>query len=220
MSCWSNSVDLPLWTAMCALLRCLQSVLVMGQCARSLDGGVFVPAMRAVSYRETIWLWMLQKCYVMPLLFIKTTFRRLFPARFPHKLQCLDVPLLSDDICFNSYPFQITENMICAGYLEGRKDSCQVLQRDHCCCNTKQVSLPLDLSNRKDNLLFFNLQGDSGGPMMCDGELQGVVSWGHGCALRKKPGVYTKVCNYLSWIETTMAFGWAAKISKIHVKWQ
>uniref|UniRef100_A0A8C2Z8X4 trypsin n=1 Tax=Cyclopterus lumpus TaxID=8103 RepID=A0A8C2Z8X4_CYCLU len=95
-------------------------------------------------------------------------------SRFPHKLQCLDVPLLSDDACFNSYPFQITENMICAGYLEGGKDSCQ---------------------------------GDSGGPMMCDGELQGVVSWGHGCALRKKPGVYTKVCNYLSWIETTMASG-------------
>uniref|UniRef100_A0A673B270 trypsin n=1 Tax=Sphaeramia orbicularis TaxID=375764 RepID=A0A673B270_9TELE len=45
--------------------------------------------------------------------------------RYPAKLQCLDVPLLSDDTCFNAYPFQITENMICAGYLEGGKDSCQ-----------------------------------------------------------------------------------------------
>uniref|UniRef100_A0A665TKP8 trypsin n=1 Tax=Echeneis naucrates TaxID=173247 RepID=A0A665TKP8_ECHNA len=95
-------------------------------------------------------------------------------ARYPDKLQCLDAPLLSDDTCFNAYPFQITENMICAGYLEGGKDSCQ---------------------------------GDSGGPMMCDGQLQGVVSWGHGCALRKKPGVYTKVCNYISWIKNTMASG-------------
>ncbi|KAM6936349.1 trypsin-3-like [Lycodopsis pacificus] len=95
-------------------------------------------------------------------------------SRYPHQLQCLDAPLLSDDTCFNSYPFQITENMICAGYLEGGKDSCQ---------------------------------GDSGGPMTCDGELQGVVSWGHGCALRNKPGVYTKVCNYISWIKSTMASG-------------
>ncbi|XP_075868788.1 trypsin-3-like [Nelusetta ayraudi] len=46
-------------------------------------------------------------------------------SRFPAKLQCLEVPLLSDDTCFNSYPFQITENMLCAGYLEGGKDSCQ-----------------------------------------------------------------------------------------------
>ncbi|XP_026041129.1 trypsin-3-like isoform X2 [Astatotilapia calliptera] len=46
-------------------------------------------------------------------------------SRYPDKLQCLEVPLLSDDTCFNAYPFQITENMICAGYLEGGKDSCQ-----------------------------------------------------------------------------------------------
>ncbi|XP_046894504.1 trypsin-like [Hypomesus transpacificus] len=93
-------------------------------------------------------------------------------SRYPHTLQCLEAPLLSDDTCFNAYPFQITENMICAGFLEGGKDSCQ---------------------------------GDSGGPMVCDGQLQGVVSWGHGCALKKKPGVYTKVCNYVSWIKNTMA---------------
>ncbi|XP_029959078.1 trypsin-3-like [Salarias fasciatus] len=95
-------------------------------------------------------------------------------SRYPHELQCLQVPLLDEDTCFNAYPFQITDNMICAGYLEGGKDSCQ---------------------------------GDSGGPLVCEGEIQGVVSWGHGCALRKKPGVYTKVCNYVSWIQNTMASG-------------
>uniref|UniRef100_A0A3B3ZMK9 trypsin n=1 Tax=Periophthalmus magnuspinnatus TaxID=409849 RepID=A0A3B3ZMK9_9GOBI len=43
----------------------------------------------------------------------------------PFNLQCVEVPILSDEVCKNSYPGQITERMVCAGYLEGGKDACQ-----------------------------------------------------------------------------------------------
>uniref|UniRef100_G3STI1 trypsin n=1 Tax=Loxodonta africana TaxID=9785 RepID=G3STI1_LOXAF len=93
-------------------------------------------------------------------------------VNYPELLQCLDAPLLSQADCEASYPGEITENMVCAGFLEGGKDSCQ---------------------------------GDSGGPVVCNGELQGIVSWGYGCAQENLPGVYTKVCNYVNWIQDTIA---------------
>ena len=55
-------------------------------------------------------------------------------------------------------------------------------------------------------------QGDSGGPLVepiinKDGypiyELAGITSWGIGCA-KGIPGVYTRVSNYVDWIENVV----------------
>lgn len=40
-------------------------------------------------------------------------------------LNCLDLPILSQEDCERSYPDRITSSMFCAGFLEGGKDSCQ-----------------------------------------------------------------------------------------------
>ncbi|CAL8292385.1 unnamed protein product [Merluccius merluccius] len=40
-------------------------------------------------------------------------------------LHCLDLPILPQDACEESYPNRITSSMFCAGFLEGGKDSCQ-----------------------------------------------------------------------------------------------
>uniref|UniRef100_A0A8C4QKC1 Zgc:92590 n=1 Tax=Eptatretus burgeri TaxID=7764 RepID=A0A8C4QKC1_EPTBU len=45
---------------------------------------------------------------------------------------------------------------------------------------------------------------DSGGPVVCNGELKGIVSWGEGCAEQSHPGVYTNLCKFTDWIQETI----------------
>ncbi|XP_060575863.1 uncharacterized protein LOC132733271, partial [Ruditapes philippinarum] len=47
-------------------------------------------------------------------------------------------------------------------------------------------------------------QGDSGGPLICEingqSTIIGITSWGKGCSQHEAPGVYTKVSEYVRWI--------------------
>ena len=84
----------------------------------------------------------------------------------------VSLPIVSNDVC-KSFPgySTVTDDMLCAGFSEGGRDSCQ-----------KDSGGPLFLT-------------------MVDTPTQiGVVSWGTGCARANAPGVYTRVGNYLDWI--------------------
>ena len=94
----------------------------------------------------------------------------------PKFLNKVEVPLVTTKACNapEAYNGDITDSMICAGLVQGGKDSCQ---------------------------------GDSGGPLFVkqasgDFLLIGVVSWGQGCALPNKFGVYSKVNHVIDWIES------------------
>ncbi|XP_074165484.1 plasminogen isoform X1 [Sminthopsis crassicaudata] len=92
-------------------------------------------------------------------------------------LKQASLPVIDNRVC-NRYEYlngKVKSSELCAGHLVGGVDSCQ---------------------------------GDSGGPLICFENdkyvLQGVTSWGLGCARPNKPGVYVRVSKYVSWIEEVM----------------
>ena len=93
----------------------------------------------------------------------------------PNTLMQASLPLVSKQRCQNAYPGEIDDSMLCAGLDEGGIDTCQ---------------------------------GDSGGPLVCEFNgtwyLEGVTSWGYGCAEPGNYGVYAKVRALTSWLSTNM----------------
>lgn len=96
---------------------------------------------------------------------------------YPNILNTVSLPLLSAEMCKTTMP-GTTDNMVCAADLvNGGLDSCQ---------------------------------GDSGGPLLVESNSEqntqqiGIVSFGQGCAVQGKAGVYTKVANYKNWIDANI----------------
>jgi secreted trypsin-like serine protease len=52
---------------------------------------------------------------------------------------------------------------------------------------------PPEIDNSKFNL-------DSGGGLMCQNQISGIVSFGFGCGRRNFPGAYVDVSRYNNWI--------------------
>lgn len=99
-------------------------------------------------------------------------------------LMQVQVLLLTPSDCVANSAYgsgSLSNNMICAGYPSGGKDSCQ-----------GDSGGPLVVPNGK------------GGHV-----LAGIVSWGNSCAVANYPGVYTRVANYQTWLQkhTQLALG-------------
>ncbi|KAG7211723.1 hypothetical protein KM043_010969 [Ampulex compressa] len=91
------------------------------------------------------------------------------------ELRKVSLPILSQEECDRAgyQKNRITENMFCAGYLEGERDAC-----------FGDSGGPLHVKGTFGHL-----------------EVIGIISWGRGCARPNFPGIYTKLTNYLGWLK-------------------
>ena len=59
------------------------------------------------------------------------------------------------------------------------------------------------------------LQLDEGNPLVCGGELAGIVSRSPYCGVNNRPSVYTEVYKYSDWIERTIEPMTSAAVSTL-----
>uniref|UniRef100_A0A8D3BLQ9 Peptidase S1 domain-containing protein n=1 Tax=Scophthalmus maximus TaxID=52904 RepID=A0A8D3BLQ9_SCOMX len=87
------------------------------------------------------------------------------------------VDIIDTPVCNSRHVYggSVTRNMLCAGDLNGGKDSCQGDSGGPLVCQA-------------DDLWY----------------LVGITSWGSGCGDKNKPGVYTKVSSVMPWIHREM----------------
>lgn len=96
-------------------------------------------------------------------------------------LREVKLPIISNSKCMRMYRNSgqnewIPNIFVCAGTTSGGQDSCE---------------------------------GDSGGPLVVKGkngrwQLAGIISWGIGCGDRNRPGVYTRISEFRSWIRNVI----------------
>lgn len=126
----------------------------------------------------------------------------LFPiASDPNSLQNVNISVISKSQCRNTYKAQnIKETMLCVGIVPGRRKPCKV--RYSQCLNFRTLFL-LSVA-RKITWFLFSWQEVTAAPAVCNGILQGILTFTDGCVLRADVGIYTKIFNYMPWIETTI----------------
>ncbi|XP_073968006.1 trypsin alpha-3-like [Bombus fervidus] len=76
----------------------------------------------------------------------------------------------------------------------------KVADQNYCNQMYKNVIHNTQLCAYDNTTVKGHCDGDSGGPLMVNGKLHGIVSWSMNCANVVYPSVYTRVSSYLNWI--------------------